>query len=93
MKNILFICTHNSGRSQMAEGYLRHKAGDRFEVFSAGTNPHPVNPLAVKVMSEIGIDISRHEPTDLAEYLGKVQFESPGNALVRSDFGQHLAFG
>jgi arsenate reductase (thioredoxin) len=56
---VLFLCTHNSARSQIAEGLLRHLFGDRYEVFSAGTNPTQVNPLAIKVMDEIGIDISK----------------------------------
>ncbi len=55
---VLFLCTHNSARSQMAEGLLRFLYGDEYEVFSAGTNPTQVNPLAIKVMDEIGIDIS-----------------------------------
>ena len=55
---VLFLCTHNSARSQIAEGLLRHLYGDEYEVFSAGTNPTQVNPLAIKVMAEIGIDIS-----------------------------------
>ena len=58
---VLFICTANSARSQMAEGLLRHLAGDRFEVFSAGTRPSQVNPNAVLAMEEIGIDISSHD--------------------------------
>lgn len=55
---VLFLCTNNSARSQMAEGLLRFFCGDKYEVSSAGTNPTRVNPLAVKVMDEIGIDIS-----------------------------------
>jgi arsenate reductase (thioredoxin) len=55
---VLFLCTHNSARSQIAEGLLRFLYGDEYEVFSAGTNPTQVNPLAIKVMDEIGIDIS-----------------------------------
>ncbi len=55
---VLFLCTHNSARSQIAEGLLRHFYGDKYEVFSAGTNPTQVNPLAIKVMAEIEIDIS-----------------------------------
>ena len=55
---VLFLCTHNSARSQIAEGLLRFLYGDEYEVFSAGTNPTQVNPLAIKVMAEIGIDIS-----------------------------------
>jgi arsenate reductase len=56
---VLFLCTHNSARSQIAEGVLRHLHDDKYEVFSAGTNPTQVNPLAIKVMAEIGVDISR----------------------------------
>jgi arsenate reductase (thioredoxin) len=55
---ILFLCTHNSSRSQMAEGLLRARAGKQYEVFSAGTHPRAVHPLAIKAMAELGIDIS-----------------------------------
>ena len=55
---VLFLCNHNSARSQIAEGLLRHPYGDEYEVFSAGTSPTQVNPSAVKAMVEIGIDIS-----------------------------------
>jgi arsenate reductase len=55
---VLFLCTHNSSRSQMAEGLLRARGGKRYQVFSAGTNPRSVHPLAVKVMAELSIDIS-----------------------------------
>lgn len=57
---VLFLCTHNSARSQMAEGFLRHLAGDRFEVASAGTEATGVHPLAVRAMGEVGIDLSTH---------------------------------
>src|SRR5262245_61520962 len=57
---VLFLCTHNSARSQMAEGFLRAMAGDRFDVQSAGTEKTSVHPLAIRVMAERGIDISRH---------------------------------
>ena len=57
---VLFVCTHNSARSQMAEGFLRAMGGDRFEVKSAGTERTAVHPLAIHVMAERGIDISRH---------------------------------
>ena len=57
-KRVLILCTGNSARSQMGEGLLRHDAGDRFEVSSAGTHPSQVRPEAIKVMHEIGIDIS-----------------------------------
>ena len=57
---VLILCTGNSCRSQMAEGILRHYGNDKFEVFSAGTKPSKVNETAIKVMKEIGIDISGH---------------------------------
>lgn len=66
---VLFLCTHNSARSQMAEGLLRHLAGDRFEAFSAGTEATRVRPLAIMAMEEIGIDISGQESKTLDRYL------------------------
>jgi arsenate reductase len=57
---VLFLCTHNSSRSQMAEGLLRARGGPAFEVWSAGTEPRSVHPLAIRAMLEIGIDISAH---------------------------------
>lgn len=68
MKRILVLCTGNSARSQMAEGYLQTFAGDRAEVFSAGVAPHGVNPLAIQVMAEDGIDISHHTSNHVDEY-------------------------
>ncbi len=68
-RRVLFICTHNSARSQMAEGWLRHLAGDRFEVHSAGTQPGAVRPLAVHVMAEAGVDISAQTSKSLDRYL------------------------
>jgi len=65
---ILFVCTHNSARSQLAEGLLRNLYGNKYTVFSAGTNPTKVNPLAVKVMFEIGIDISAQRSKNLDEF-------------------------
>ncbi len=59
-KLVLFLCTGNSCRSQMAEGFLRHMAGDNFKVFSAGVKPTQVKPLSIKVMAEVGVDISKH---------------------------------
>ena len=67
---ILFICTANAARSQMAEGLLRAKYGDRYEVFSAGTRQSKVSTRAIAVMQEIGIDISNHRSKTLAEYAG-----------------------
>jgi len=55
---VLFLCTHNSSRSQMAEGLLRTRGGSQYQVFSAGTHPRAVHPLAVKAMAELGIDVS-----------------------------------
>jgi len=70
-KKILFICTHNSARSQIAEGYMNAKYGNRYEVFSGGTEPGQVHPLAIAVMKEIGIDISGHRSKLIDEFFGK----------------------
>jgi arsenate reductase (thioredoxin) len=61
MKSILFLCTGNSCRSQMAEAWARHLKGEKYRVFSAGTKKHGLNPLAVQVMHEAGVDISQQE--------------------------------
>ena len=66
---VLFLCTGNSARSQMAEGYLRHAGGGRFEAMSAGVEPKGLNPLAVEAMREIGIDISRQKSKAVEELL------------------------
>ncbi|MFZ7112324.1 MAG: arsenate reductase ArsC [Desulfatiglandales bacterium] len=68
-KKVLFICTHNSARSQMAEGLLNALGGDRYEAFSAGTEASDVRPQAVEVMREIGIDISDHYSKGLEPFL------------------------
>ena len=68
MDRVLIVCTHNSSRSQMAEGLLRDRYGDRYEVHSAGTNPGCVNPFAAEVMDEIGIDISKHTSEHVDTY-------------------------
>lgn len=65
----LFLCTHNSARSQMAEGLLRSLAADRFEAFSAGTEATHIRPLAVRAMAEVGADISGQESKTLERYL------------------------
>lgn len=70
-KRVLILCTGNSARSQMAEGLLRHDAGDRFEVFSAGTHPSFVRPEAITAMNELGIDISGHRSKGVDEFLGQ----------------------
>jgi arsenate reductase len=68
-QRVLFLCTHNSARSQMAEGLLRALAGDRFEAMSAGTEATRVRPLAIRAMEEVGIDISGQESKTLERYL------------------------
>ena len=68
---VLVLCTHNSARSQMAEGFLRTLGGDRFDVASAGTVATRVHPLAIRVMSEIGIDLGRHTSKTLDRFLGE----------------------
>lgn len=70
-RRVLFICTHNSARSQMAEGLLRQLGGERFEVFSAGTEATLVRPLAIEAMGELGIDISGQTSKTLQRYLGE----------------------
>lgn len=70
-KRVLFLCTHNSARSQMAEGLLRKMGGDQFEVFSAGTEETRVHPLVIEAMREVGIDISMHRSKTLDEFGGQ----------------------
>src|SRR5579864_1698866 len=70
-QRVLFLCTHNSARSQMAEGLLRHLAGDRFAAYSAGTKAASVRPLAIQAMAELGIDISGQHSKTLDRYLGE----------------------
>ncbi len=67
-KSVLFICVHNSARSQMAEAFLKQMAGDRFEVESAGLGPGKLNPLAVEVMGETGIDISQNKTKSVFDF-------------------------
>lgn len=68
-RRVLFLCTHNSARSQMAEGLLRFLGGDAFEAFSAGTEATFVRPLAIRAMSELGIDISGQQSKTLERYV------------------------
>ena len=70
-RRVLFVCTHNSARSQMAEGMLREWAGDKFDVFSAGSEATAVRREAVQVMAEIGIDISGHVSKSIDEFRGQ----------------------
>jgi arsenate reductase len=68
---VLFLCEHNSARSQMAEGLLRHLYGEKYEVFSAGASPTQLNPFAIKVMAELGIDISKQTSKSIEEFRNK----------------------
>lgn len=70
LPGVLFLCTENSARSQMAEGLLRHLASDRFVAFSAGTNPQPIHPLTRTVMEEIGISLEGHRSKSFDEFWG-----------------------
>jgi arsenate reductase len=76
-QRVLFLCTHNSARSQIAEGLVRQLAGDRFEAFSAGTEATRVRPLAIKAMAELGIDISAQQSKTLDRYL-----DEPFDAVI-----------
>lgn len=71
MKKVLFLCTGNSCRSQMADGIINHDFVGRIEAFSAGTEPHGLNPKAVEVMAEIGIDISANSSDHISKYEGQ----------------------
>jgi arsenate reductase len=70
-RRVLFVCTHNSARSQMAEGFLRAYGGDRFEAASAGTETRGVHPFAIQAMAEVGIDIGAHESKTIDRYLAE----------------------
>jgi len=70
-KRVLFICTHNSARSQMAEGFLKAFYPEHYEVYSGGIKPSEVNPYAIKVMKEIDIDISHHRAKSVSEFVGQ----------------------
>jgi len=72
---VLFLCTGNSCRSQMAEALLRHHAGDRFEAFSAGMDPKPIHPLTLQVLEEKGISTAGLRSKDSREFLGKVHVQ------------------
>jgi len=82
---ILFLCTGNTARSQMAEGFLRKYAGDRFEVFSAGLEPGFINPLTIQVMEEKGMDMSGYYSKGLDQFLGKVHFAYLITVCSRAD--------
>lgn len=71
---VIFLCTGNSARSQMAEAFLREYGGDRFEAYSAGLEPKGIHPLTVRVMEEVGISLEEQTSKGVGEYLGKVHF-------------------
>lgn len=71
---VLFLCTANSARSQMAEALLRKYAGDRFEVYSAGVEPKEIHPMTLQVMAEAGLDLSGQRAKSVKEYLGRIIF-------------------
>ena len=70
-KNIIFICTGNACRSQIAHGLLQNLGNDRFNIYSAGSHPSRVHPMSIKIMKEIGIDISHHKSDHIDDYLDK----------------------
>jgi arsenate reductase len=75
-RRVLFVCVHNSARSQMAEAWLKKLAGDRFEVESAGLEPGTLNPLAVEAMAEVGIDISKNKTKSVFDFFKEGRFYS-----------------
>ena len=75
-QRVLFLCTGNSARSQMAEAFLRKYGSDRFEAYSAGIDPKGLNPLTVKVMAEVGIDLSACRSKGIEEFLGKLLIQT-----------------
>ncbi|MCU0511112.1 MAG: arsenate reductase ArsC [Anaerolineae bacterium] len=72
--NVLFLCTGNSARSQMAEAFLRRYAGERFNVYSAGLEPKGIHPLTVRVLEEAGFDLSQHTSDSVKKYMGHMHF-------------------
>ena len=80
--SVLFVCTHNSARSQMAEGLLRDRYGDRYDVYSAGTERTHVRPLAVDVMDELGVDLSGHTSKTIGD-LGDDQCQHDDHEMDR----------
>lgn len=87
---VLFLCTSNSCRSQMAEAWLRALGGERFEVYSAGLEPHGIHPKTISVLEEAGLDLSNQRSKSLDEYMGKIAFDYLitvcGNAEERCPF-------
>lgn len=83
--NVLFLCTGNSARSQMAEAFLRRYAGDRFSVHSAGLKPSAINPLTVRVMEEIGFDMTGHHAKSVRDFLGWSNFATIITVCARAE--------
>ena len=90
MKRVLVLCTGNSCRSQLAEGYLKYFAGDKAEVYSAGIETHGVNPRAIATMKEDGIDISNQTSNNVEEYRNIVWFEAGLFLKNSSEFNQRI---
>lgn len=82
---ILFLCTGNSARSQMAEAWLRSLGSDRFEAYSAGTDPKPVNPLTIEVLREAGLDIHEQTSKHFKQYFGHVVFHTLITVCAEAD--------
>ena len=82
---VIFLCTHNAARSQMAEAFLRKYAGDYFDVYSAGFDPKPIHPLTIKVMKEIGYDLSNQQPKDLWQLIRNEYFGIAITVCKRSE--------
>jgi arsenate reductase (thioredoxin) len=82
---VLFLCTGNTARSQMAEALLRDYGGDEYEAFSAGFQPREINPLTIEVMAERGFDLSGQRAKGLSEYLGRVHFGYLVNMCERAE--------
>ena len=74
-KNVVFLCTGNSARSQMAEAFLRKHGSDRFDAYSAGLDPKGIHPLTVRAMAEAGIDVSGYRSKGVSDFLGKKSFQ------------------
>ena len=72
--NVLFLCTGNSARSQMAEAFLQHYGGERFSAYSAGLAPSVINPYTLRMMDELGFDMAGHRAKSVREYLGEMRF-------------------
>ena len=82
---VLFLCTRNTARSQMAEAFLRHYAADRYQPYSAGLLPDAINPYAWRVMEEIGIDLSGQYSKHVSEYMGRIHF---GYCIIVCDIAE-----